>query len=262
MAWHLAPSLVTLRAEINKRWPNRDKRSDGTIGDAAHQASVSDHNPNVRRSVNALDIDEDGPDMALILRSLIGDKRVNYVIYERTIYSRSRMWTPRPYYGSNPHDKHLHVSILQTVAAEQDTSPWGIATSLPYAPTPTPGLPGTGVNNPPTGALTMSEAQNILNRLNNEKSGLPYISAQIKDVAAKDHAQFVKLQAQITDLALKTLGGIDTVKTGMTAMTNRMLDEISDLASTGKISPDAEADLIEVVQSALQGATITLGGDK
>lgn len=265
MSWHVAPSLVALRAEINKRWPNRDKRSDGTIGDAAHKASVSDHNPNSRRSVNAFDIDEDGPDMALVLRALIGDRRVNYVIYERTIYSRSRRWVPRPYYGSNPHDKHLHVSILQTVAAEQDTSPWGIATSLPQAPAPnptSPGLPGTGANNSPTGGLTMSEAKTIMNRLDNEKSGLPYLSAQIKDVAVKDHAQFVNLQAQITDLTLKLRGDIGEVKGGLTAMTNRMLEAISDLASTGKISADAEVELLDIVQSALQGATITLGGDQ
>lgn len=108
----------------------------------------------------------------------------------------------------------------------------------------------------------MSDAKTILNRIDNEKSGLPYLSAQIKDVAVKDHAQFASLQAQITDLALKTLGGLDAVKGGMATMTDRMLESISDLASTGKISPDAEVELLDIVQSALRGATVTLSGDK
>lgn len=36
MSWTLAPSLARLLDEVNRRWPNRDKRSDGTIGDRAH----------------------------------------------------------------------------------------------------------------------------------------------------------------------------------------------------------------------------------
>lgn len=60
MSYYLAPSLAVLRAEINARWPGRDKASDGWIGDTAHQSTRSDHNPNSRGSVNAIDIDEDG----------------------------------------------------------------------------------------------------------------------------------------------------------------------------------------------------------
>ena len=61
-SWHLAPSLAQLRREINARWPNRDKSTDGSVGDLSHAARASDHNPNSRRSVNAIDIDEDGID--------------------------------------------------------------------------------------------------------------------------------------------------------------------------------------------------------
>ena len=127
MAWHLAPSLAQLRREINTRWPNRDKTSDGTIGDAAHSARASDHNPNSRGSVNAIDIDEDGIDAWGLVALLITDPRVYYVIYEGRIWQRKHGFVPRPYTGINAHRKHVHVSIIQSVAAEQNTTPWGVA---------------------------------------------------------------------------------------------------------------------------------------
>ena len=127
MAWHLAPSLAQLRREINTRWPSRDKTSDGTIGDAAHSARASDHNPNSRGSVNAIDIDEDGIDAWGLVALLITDPRVYYVIYEGRIWQRKYGFKPRPYTGINAHRQHIHVSIIQSVAAEQNTTPWGVA---------------------------------------------------------------------------------------------------------------------------------------
>ena len=126
-SWHLAPSLAQLRREINTRWPSRDKTSDGTIGDAAHSARASDHNPNSRGSVNAIDIDEDGIDAWGLVALLIADPRVYYVIYEGRIWQRKYGFVPRPYSGINAHRKHVHVSIIQSVAAEQNTTPWGVA---------------------------------------------------------------------------------------------------------------------------------------
>ena len=55
----LAAAGVTLRNQINEAFPGRDKASDGWIGDAAHQARVSDHNPDRRGIVHAIDVDED-----------------------------------------------------------------------------------------------------------------------------------------------------------------------------------------------------------
>ena len=126
-SWHLAPSLAQLRREINARWPNRDKSTDGSVGDLSHAARASDHNPNSRRSVNAIDIDEDGIDAWGLVALLIADPRVYYVIYEGRIWQRKHGFVPRPYTGINAHRKHVHVSIIQSVAAEQNTAPWGIA---------------------------------------------------------------------------------------------------------------------------------------
>lgn len=125
--WHLAPSLSVLRSEINQRWPGRDKTSDGSVGDLAHAARASDHNPNSRGSVNAIDIDEDGIDAWGLIALLVTDPRVYYVIYEGRIWQRKHGFAPRPYTGINAHRKHVHVSIIQSVAAEQNTTPWSVA---------------------------------------------------------------------------------------------------------------------------------------
>ncbi|MFI1195521.1 hypothetical protein ACH4T9_20000 [Micromonospora sp. NPDC020750] len=125
-AYYLAPSLAVLRAEIDARWPRRDKASDGWIGDTAHQASKSDHNPNERGSVNALDIDRDGIDVAEVIAAVERHPSTHYWIYQRQIADRDDGWRRRPYTGPNPHDKHLHVSIRQSRTAEQDRRPWGL----------------------------------------------------------------------------------------------------------------------------------------
>ncbi|WP_052459593.1 hypothetical protein [Tessaracoccus massiliensis] len=239
MSWHLAPSLVRLRSEINARWPNRDKRSDGTIGDAAHSARKSDHNPNSRGSVNAFDLDEDGPDMKLVLNRLIGDPRVNYVIYERIIYSRSRNWIPRAYTGSNPHDKHLHVSILQTRTAEQDTRPWGIASAVSSAPKPTP-KPAPA---PTTGGLTMSDAAAI-------KSDTEYIRNQLRAIADGTYSR-AALNARNADIAT-------IVKAATDAQSRVLLDAFGKLGVSTVDLNALKGEVRKAVADAMDGAVIEI----
>lgn len=119
MAYFLAASLVQLRNEINAAHPNRDKSSDGWVGDTSHQARVSDHNPDYSAGgiVRAIDVDRDGINTARLLQVACGDSRVEYVIFERKIYQRNRNFVPLAYTGSNPHDKHMHISLRHTAAA-------------------------------------------------------------------------------------------------------------------------------------------------
>lgn len=124
MTYFLAPSLEQLRDEINDRWPRRDKRSDGWIGDPAHSARVSDHNPDGKGCVHAIDVDVDGIKVRTLLNEVVGDPRVWYVIYNRRIYSRTYDWQTRVYTGSNPHTSHVHISIRYEVRHERDTSTW------------------------------------------------------------------------------------------------------------------------------------------
>lgn len=124
--WYLAPSLIALGNEINARWPKRDTASDGAIGDASHQARVSDHNPDWSAGgvVRAIDVDNNGIDVQDLLDATIGDQRVWYVIWNRRIYSRTYGWKANPYDGTDPHTGHVHISINHTKAAETDTSAW------------------------------------------------------------------------------------------------------------------------------------------
>jgi peptidoglycan hydrolase-like protein with peptidoglycan-binding domain len=128
----LAPSLVRLRSEINQKWPRRDRSSDGWIGDTSHQRSGmpenggSDHNPNRRGVVDALDIDVDGINVTSLVSLLIKHPAVNYVIWNRAIWSRRHGFKARRYTGSNPHTSHLHVSLIQSAGAENNATPWKV----------------------------------------------------------------------------------------------------------------------------------------
>lgn len=116
---------VTLRNQVNKRWPRRDKRSDGWIGDKAHAGRQSDHNPDARGLVHALDIDADldpkDPGAAQRLANQIvayaasgipGANRIKYVVFNDQIASgtyANSMWKWR---GSGyGHMHHIHVSF-------------------------------------------------------------------------------------------------------------------------------------------------------
>lgn len=141
MAWRVANSLLRLQDAVNTKWPGRDKGNDGFLGDSAHAARKSDHNPNAAGVVCAFDITHDPPTLdahalADYLKSK-GDKRVQYII------SNKRIWNPdissawRPYTGSNGHTEHIHVSVRQKPDLYDDDAPWDIGTATTPTPAPT-----------------------------------------------------------------------------------------------------------------------------
>lgn len=133
----LAASLVNLRNEINARWPHRSKAVDGWIGDAAHQARQSDHNPDSREIVHAIDVTRAGIEPYVVINACLRDGwPTTYVIFNRTIWSATHDWKPRPYTGSNPHTDHIHVSIRYGANWESSKWHWGIATVDPELPVP------------------------------------------------------------------------------------------------------------------------------
>jgi hypothetical protein len=132
MAWRVANSLLKLREQVNELYPDRKKTDDGTIGDERHQSSQSDHNPDPQGVVRAMDLTHDPAHgfnsykFADLLRAK-RDPRIKYVISNRRIWSSTvapYQW--RPYTGSNPHDRHVHVSVVRDKRAD-DVKPWNIA---------------------------------------------------------------------------------------------------------------------------------------
>jgi hypothetical protein len=94
--WRVAESLKKLQSQVNSKAPNRSKKSDGTIGDAAHATRNSDHNPWVKDGtkgvVTALDITHDpanGCDAGQIAEAIRSskDSRVKYMIWNKKIAS-------------------------------------------------------------------------------------------------------------------------------------------------------------------------------
>ena len=120
----LSNAAEQLRSEINAKYPKRDKRSDGWIGDTAHNARKSDHNPDKQGWVRALDIDSDlikgSSKESWLLAEQIktiaykGDKRISYVIHQHRIASPLKNWVWRVYKGSNPHVSHIHISFTKS----------------------------------------------------------------------------------------------------------------------------------------------------
>jgi hypothetical protein len=86
--------------------------------------------------VNAIDITWPSVDAQEIIDAVSRHPAASYVIFNRKIYSRTNRWKPMPYKGTNPHTGHLHISIKQTVAAEQSTASWFSHKPAPVKPAP------------------------------------------------------------------------------------------------------------------------------
>lgn len=135
--WRVAKSLDQLLSQVNTMAPNRDKSSDGSIGDGNHENTNSDHNPWVtdssgRHVVTARDITHDpdnGCDCTGITAALAAskDRRIKYIIWNsRIISSQVSPWRWRAYHGSNPHDQHFHISVLSHQPDYDATNTWRI----------------------------------------------------------------------------------------------------------------------------------------
>lgn len=130
--WRLAEALVKLREQVNALAPRRSKASDGTIGDVAHAGRKSDHNPDARGIVCAIDITHDpagGMDAGQLAETLRlrRDRRIKYVIFNKRIFSSAvSAWEWRPYTGANAHKKHVHISVMTD--AVNDALPWVLTT--------------------------------------------------------------------------------------------------------------------------------------
>ena len=154
-AWTVVPCLIALRTEFNRVSPERDRGADGTVGDTSHtsasdhtpdedSAILRDHDPDSKNEVHALDIDSSGPwpgGLAWFdqkIRAIVEQERLDYespttigrlqyVIWNGRIASRSWGWTWQAYSGQDQHTNHAHFSARYLAEAEASERPWGVA---------------------------------------------------------------------------------------------------------------------------------------
>ena len=119
----LSKAAKQLREQFDDTFPDRDRLSDGWIGDSRHQAKPSDHNPDDNGWVRAIDIDRDlykggKPDnmgdlvdQVRIACKSKSEKRISYIIFDGRICSPILNWKWRKYTGANKHTKHANFSF-------------------------------------------------------------------------------------------------------------------------------------------------------
>jgi hypothetical protein len=112
-----------LREQVDDAFPSRDRASDGAAASPGHKAHSpkSDHNPDEKGIVRAIDLDADlksdksaAFDLANQLRLLARtDKRISYIIFNERIASWVGNYRWRKYKGINAHKKHIHISFTK-----------------------------------------------------------------------------------------------------------------------------------------------------
>jgi hypothetical protein len=144
-SWILIAAAKSLFAAFDELAPDRDHASDGSIGDAAHQNEVSDHNPDETGSVpihdadhinevHAIDVDSDLRTPGLTMEAVVqfvlarcrkgAEKRLRYIIYNRRIWEADNSWKLRTYTGDSAHTEHAHFSFSYTTSLEASTVSW------------------------------------------------------------------------------------------------------------------------------------------
>jgi hypothetical protein len=120
VAKRATPAAIAVLRQATKICPSRKKASDGLLPSKAHLAKNPNSDHNTGYAVDLTHNIEVGIDCAEVFKHLQNDPRVKYLIFNH------RIWTPEKgvdiYTGSNPHVKHIHISIKDECG--NDTSPW------------------------------------------------------------------------------------------------------------------------------------------
>lgn len=147
MAPVLTRGLKTFSDELDATFPNRDKATDGWIGDSSHSSSTSGHNPDrtgraeykdgdAKDEVRAIDRDKDlrsTVTMEQLIQYVVRLGRAGvylpfrYFIYNGRIWRKATGWKTEVYTGANKHDHHAHFSGDYTQKADEWAYPLGLA---------------------------------------------------------------------------------------------------------------------------------------
>ena len=176
---------------------------------------------------------------------------VRHLIWDRKIYrTRYSEWGPLPGRTSKSsigdwHEDHLHIWLEPSGAgwlSRLDSIVLG-GSGNTSAPKPKPGLPSTGVSNPPPGGLTMSDINTILARLD-------YQQAQLKAVAEGTYSR-AALNARNRDVAT-------IVQAATEAQSRVLLDAFGKLGVSAVDMDGLKAEVREAVADAMDGATLEI----
>lgn len=242
-------SLNVLLDQLNRHAPNRSKASDGSIGDPAHAARVSAHNPQDTADssdgndpddqVDARDFTHDpanGADMNEMTEDIRAsrDRRVRLVIWNRRQFSSystdsRKAWEWGAYSGTNDHTKHAHVEVNDLF--NDDLSPWKVFTMAD-----SPQL--TTTNWRIYGIAQMWETVN--NHVNNEAEPLPIVKsikkieaqgaaiAELKEMLKVQGAQMLAMSRAVEVLGMK----YDAVSATLVGDLGKLKDAVDAIATT------------------------------
>lgn len=236
MAWYIAKSLEVLRVQLNALAPHRSTVSDGGIGDPAHSARTSDHNPTAAGQVCARDFTHDpagGLDCHWLARALVAsrDPRIKYVIWDRKILDTRPGFSPwqwKPYSGTNPHTKHLHLSVHSGAIGDQ-TGAWNLG------------------NNQEDDMFTPADFERLMwgNVFDGPTPGGRNFASFIKDMDAKLTALAAKAAgASAEEIAAKLLPALTTAL----------------VAEVAKVDAISDADAAQIAEAVTARAGVLLGG--
>jgi len=138
MAWRNSRAIDAQIAETKAAFPNTHTLY-FTIGDTAHAARKSDHNPDENGIVHAVDTtqnqsnaDKTVPQAVVDALIRVKDPRTKYIIWNKRIMAGNAgpsPWVWRPYHGVNTHEHHCHHSVFG-----DDGSPWNLFKVTPPTP--------------------------------------------------------------------------------------------------------------------------------
>jgi hypothetical protein len=114
------PAAKSVLRQATALRPMRKKASDGLLPSKAHLAQSPNSDHNTGFAVDLTHDPKNGINCHEVYEHLKSDKRVKYLIFKGKIWSAEK--GNREYTGSNPHNKHIHISIKDN--SGNDTSPW------------------------------------------------------------------------------------------------------------------------------------------
>jgi len=185
----------------------------GEIGDQAHQVENSDHNPDSRGIVHAIDLmfendtnfHKGAPTTLKWLLTPGVRNSLEYLIHDETIYSVNNQptWSGEQYRGSDPHTNHIHVSGKHGSTGKNAATGTGYdAAAEKLTPAGSPCSTATHPDSPlapPEDDVTPQDKQDIINGVVHTLLGAP-INASGTTVS------FALQQGMNTVLLTTTLG--------------------------------------------------------